>query len=107
MKPGARNKRWGVPFEIRSSIRFFEQAHVKDVIAYLRIIANPGDELAWKRALGLYSRIGKATAGKIWAFISRHRGSLTELMSNGSWTRNDDVPPITANPICFLLRIPI
>ena len=74
--------RWGVPFEIRSGIRFFEQAHVKDVIAYLRIIANPGDELAWKRALGLYSRIGKATAGKIWAFISRHRGALTELLSD-------------------------
>ena len=50
--------RRGIPFEIRSGIRFFEQAHIKDLIAYLRILVNPRDESAWKRVLGLYSRIG-------------------------------------------------
>jgi len=68
--------RWGLPFEIRSGIRFFEQAHIKDVISYLRIIANPEDELAWKRVLGLYSRIGKATADKIWRFIAGQADAL-------------------------------
>lgn len=62
--------RRGIPFEIRSGIRFFEQAHVKDVTAYLRIIVNPLDELAWKRVLGLYPKIGRATAEKIWRFVS-------------------------------------
>jgi DNA helicase-2/ATP-dependent DNA helicase PcrA len=68
--------RWGIPFEIRSGIRFFEQAHIKDVVCYLRILANPYDELAWKRLLGLYSKIGKATAGKVWQFISRQQEAL-------------------------------
>jgi len=74
--------RWGIPFEIRSGIRFFEQAHVKDVIAYLRILANPHDETAWKRALGLYSRIGKATAAKIWNFLAGREQPLAAVMSD-------------------------
>jgi DNA helicase-2/ATP-dependent DNA helicase PcrA len=62
--------RQGIPFEVRSGLRFFEQAHIKDVSAYLKIICNPLDELAWKRVLQLYPRIGKATAEKIWRMIS-------------------------------------
>jgi DNA helicase-2/ATP-dependent DNA helicase PcrA len=62
--------RRGIPFEVRSGLRFFEQAHVKDVSAYLKIICNPLDELAWRRVLLLYPRVGKATAEKIWRMIS-------------------------------------
>jgi DNA helicase-2/ATP-dependent DNA helicase PcrA len=62
--------RRGVPFEVRSGLRFFEQAHIKDVSGYLKIICNPLDELAWKRVLQLYPRIGKATAEKIWRMVS-------------------------------------
>ncbi|HUV07622.1 MAG TPA: ATP-dependent helicase [Spirochaetia bacterium] len=62
--------RRGIPFEIRSGIRFFEQAHIKDVTGYLRILVNPRDELAWKRVLGLYAKIGKASAEKVWCYVS-------------------------------------
>jgi len=62
--------RRGIPFEIRSGIRFFEQAHIKDVTSYMRIIVNPFDEVAWKRVIGLYSRIGKATCEKLWKYLS-------------------------------------
>lgn len=61
--------RRNIPFEIRSGIRFFEQAHIKDVVAYLKIVVNPLDEVAWKRVLKLYPGIGKATAEKIWQMI--------------------------------------
>ncbi len=74
--------KWGTPFEIRSGIRFFEQAHIKDVVAYLRIIVNPYDELAWKRALGLYSRIGKTTAGKVWHYVSSRREPLVSILGD-------------------------
>jgi DNA helicase II / ATP-dependent DNA helicase PcrA len=74
--------RRGIPFEIRSGIRFFEQAHIKDVTAYLRILVNPRDELAWKRVLSLYEKIGRVTADKVWRFVSRlsdpHAAVLTE-----------------------------
>jgi DNA helicase-2/ATP-dependent DNA helicase PcrA len=62
--------RRGIPFEVRSGLRFFEQAHIKDVSAYLKILCNPRDELAWKRVMLLYPRVGKATADKIWKMIS-------------------------------------
>jgi DNA helicase II / ATP-dependent DNA helicase PcrA len=58
--------RRGIPYRIRSGVRFFEQAHIKDVVAYLRVITNPRDELAWKRVLRLIPQIGPATANRIW-----------------------------------------
>ncbi|MBI2900664.1 MAG: ATP-dependent helicase [Planctomycetes bacterium] len=58
--------RLGIPFVVRSGLRFFEQAHVKDVAAVLRIMDNPLDEISWKRVLRLYPRIGAATAERIW-----------------------------------------
>ena len=59
-----------IPYEIRSGVRFFEQAHIKDVLAYLRIITNPKDELSWKRALKLYPKVGERTAAAIWAALN-------------------------------------
>jgi DNA helicase-2/ATP-dependent DNA helicase PcrA len=73
--------RRGIPFDIRSGIRFFEQAHIKDVTAYMRVVLNPFDELAWKRLLGLYSRIGKATAQKIWTYLSRKPDPLNAVLA--------------------------
>ncbi len=74
--------RRGIPFEIRSGIRFFEQAHIKDVTSYMRIIANPYDELAWKRVLGLYGKVGKATAAKAWKFLSEKRLPLEAVLTD-------------------------
>jgi DNA helicase-2/ATP-dependent DNA helicase PcrA len=58
--------RRGIPYEVRSGVRFFEQAHIKDVAAYLRLLVNPRDELAWKRVLKLIPKIGNATAARMW-----------------------------------------
>lgn len=58
--------RRAIPYQIRSGVRFFEQAHIKDVVSYLRLIVNPRDELAWKRVLRLIPQIGPATANRIW-----------------------------------------
>ncbi|MFB3925046.1 MAG: ATP-dependent helicase [Syntrophales bacterium] len=71
----------GLPFEIRSGIRFFEQAHIKDVSSFLRIIANPRDETAWKRALMMHDRIGRVTAGNLWKYISALPDPLASLRS--------------------------
>ena len=55
-----------IPYVVRSGIRFFEQAHIKDVVCYLRLIVNPHDEIAWKRVLKLIPQVGNATANRIW-----------------------------------------
>ncbi|MFQ5894295.1 MAG: ATP-dependent helicase [Nitrospinota bacterium] len=62
--------RRGIPFEVRSGLRFFEQRHIKDVTAYLRIATNPQDELAWKRTLKLQPGIGNAAAERVWRFVA-------------------------------------
>ena len=64
--------RRNIPYRIQSGVRFFEQAHIKDVISYLRIIVNPRDELAWKRILKLIPGIGNATANRIYEAIALH-----------------------------------
>src|SRR5438477_1208147 len=45
--------RRGIPYQITSGIRFFEQAHIKDVISFIRFVANPRGEVAFKRMVKL------------------------------------------------------
>ncbi|MBA4388207.1 MAG: DNA helicase UvrD [Verrucomicrobia bacterium] len=56
-----------VPYVITSGVRFFEQAHIKDVCSLLKLAANPADELSFIRLLGLLPGTGPRTAEKIWA----------------------------------------
>ena len=58
-----------IPFTITSGLRFFEQAHIKDVSAYIKWIHNPADELSFKRIIQLLPGIGAKGAGKLWAAI--------------------------------------
>ncbi len=62
--------RRNIPFSITSGIRFFEQAHIKDVVAYLRLVANPRDELSFKRVVQLLPGIGAKAAEKLWTRFS-------------------------------------
>ncbi|MDQ3801672.1 MAG: ATP-dependent helicase [Acidobacteriota bacterium] len=62
--------RRNIPYRVQSGVRFFEQAHIKDVVSYLRIIVNPRDELAWKRILKMIPSVGTATANKIYESIA-------------------------------------
>lgn len=72
------NKR-NIPYEIRGGIRFFEQAHIKDILSYLRILSNPHDELSWMRILQLYPGIGISTAQTIWENIEKS-ASLEDIL---------------------------
>jgi DNA helicase II / ATP-dependent DNA helicase PcrA len=58
--------RRGVPYQITSGIRFFEQAHIKDVTSFIRFVANPRDEVAFKRMVRLLPGIGNRTAENLW-----------------------------------------
>ena len=55
----------GIRYTVRSGLRFFEQAHIKDVLAYLRVVANPKDEAAWRRLLLLLPGVGPAKAAAV------------------------------------------
>ena len=61
--------RHGIPFAITSGLRFFEQAHVKDVAAFLKFAVNPRDEVAFKRMARLLPGIGARSAEDLWAAV--------------------------------------
>jgi DNA helicase-2/ATP-dependent DNA helicase PcrA len=56
-----------IPYHITSGVRFFEQAHVRDLIALLRFAFNPGDVMAWHRIAVLLPKVGEKGAQKIHA----------------------------------------
>jgi DNA helicase-2/ATP-dependent DNA helicase PcrA len=62
--------RRNIPFSITSGIRFFEQAHIKDVTAYLKLVTNPRDELSFKRLVLLLPGVGGKGADKLWQSYS-------------------------------------
>jgi DNA helicase II / ATP-dependent DNA helicase PcrA len=67
-----------IPYEYRGGMKFFERAHVKDVVSYLKLAANVKDQAAWLRVLGIQQGIGLVTAMKI---IEKLKGceSLEEI----------------------------
>jgi DNA helicase II / ATP-dependent DNA helicase PcrA len=62
--------RRNIPYLVRSGTRFFEQAHIKDVIAYLRFLYNGRDELSFLRFAQRWPSIGARSAQQLWAAIS-------------------------------------
>ncbi|UCD35291.1 MAG: ATP-dependent helicase, partial [Nitrospiraceae bacterium] len=71
-----------IPYEVRSGMRFFEQAHIKDVISYLRAVLNPLDEISWTRILRLTPGVGNATARRIWDYIKTMGNPLEAINSD-------------------------
>ena len=59
-----------IPFEKWGGIKFLEAAHVKDVVAFLRVLDNPRDEVSWYRILMLMPGIGDVTARAILASMA-------------------------------------
>ena len=73
-----------VPYTVRSGLRFFEQAHIKDVLAYCRILVNPRDEPAWRRLLLLLPGIGPAKASAVCAHLIQAADPLAALATAGT-----------------------
>jgi len=57
--------RRSIPFVKFGGLKFLEAAHIKDLLALLRILDNPQDQLAWHRALQAIPGVGPATAARI------------------------------------------
>ncbi len=62
--------RRGIPFAITSGLRFFEQAHIKDVAAFMKFSVNPRDEVAFKRMVKLLPGIGAKSAETLWSLAA-------------------------------------
>ena len=75
--------RRGIPYQITSGIRFFEQAHIKDVTAFIRFVANPRDEVAFKRMVKLLPGIGNRSAESLWRAWENTLNERGEITSWG------------------------
>ena len=51
--------RAGIPFMKFGGFKFMESAHIKDILSYLRVVANPRDTLSWNRLLLLVPGVGR------------------------------------------------
>ncbi|MFA5127191.1 MAG: ATP-dependent helicase [Patescibacteria group bacterium] len=75
------NKR-GIAYEMRGGLKFFERAHVKDVVAWLKILYNHRDEVAWLRVLQMYPGIGPRAASLIYQSLSPAEDLIGALKSD-------------------------
>lgn len=57
--------RRNIPFVKRGGLRFFESAHIKDLLAHLKLLTNPMDDLSWIRSLRLIDGVGAVTIDKL------------------------------------------
>ncbi len=69
----------GIRFKLFGGRKFYEMANVRDVISYLRFIANPADELAWHRVLMLLPGIGARTVERLLEMIT-HYSALADII---------------------------
>ncbi|MDD4871435.1 MAG: ATP-dependent helicase [Kiritimatiellae bacterium] len=93
-----------IPYIITSGVRFFEQAHIKDVCSILRVLENPADEMAFSRLLGFLPGIGPRSVQKLWSGLGGkfdasdavQRAKLKSIMKPGSRAAWDAIEPVLA-----------
>jgi DNA helicase II / ATP-dependent DNA helicase PcrA len=94
--------RANIPFVKFGGFKFIETAHVKDMIAFLRVIENPRDVISWNRILLLHDGIGPRTAEKIIDEILRHRAGSP---SGKFWEEFTGIPAGTREMFALLREI--
>jgi DNA helicase II / ATP-dependent DNA helicase PcrA len=71
--------RRAIPYHKYGGLRFLEAAHIKDLIAFLRVAENPRDAMAWFRVLQLLDGVGPATASRIMQHVAAEGYRLAAL----------------------------
>ena len=66
-----------IPYTISSGVRFYEQAHIKDVLAWIKLAANPADEISFKRIACMLKGVGEKAAAKLWNTYLEARAQST------------------------------
>jgi DNA helicase-2/ATP-dependent DNA helicase PcrA len=81
--------RASIPFIKFGGFKFMESAHIKDLLAHLRVVANPRDAMSWTRLLLLLPGVGRATCTK---FNDQIKGGF-DLAAAIKWLRSQRRPP--------------
>ena len=89
-----------IPYQVAAGVAFYERAEIKDLLAYLRLIANPADRAAFLRVVNTPPRgIGKSTVGKLSGWADRQGSTLFEAAR-----RAHEFPGLPARAVTALKR---
>lgn len=76
-----------IPYRVYGGLRFFERSEIKDILAYLRLIANPNDNYAFERSINNPPRgIGKISIDKIKQYSLLHQTPLLISSQKCEWS---------------------
>lgn len=82
--------RYGIPYDLVGSVNFYDRKEIKDLIAYLKAIENPADDIAIKRILNVPKRgIGKTTVDKISAYANENNLTFWETLEQSNTFLNN------------------
>jgi DNA helicase-2/ATP-dependent DNA helicase PcrA len=85
-------RRGGIPYVIVGGVRFYERKEIKDTVAYLRLVVNPSDDVAFRRAVQEPGRgVGKASLARLDEVAARERRPLLDVAAAGP-------PDVTGKP---------
>ncbi|MBM2838647.1 MAG: ATP-dependent helicase PcrA [Deltaproteobacteria bacterium] len=85
----------GIPYTIVGGMRFYDRAEIKDILAYLKVIANPADSIGLKRIINVPVRgIGDATVEKVEGLATERGITLYEAIGEIS-EKSPTVPPLS------------
>lgn len=84
----------GIPFNITSGLRFFEQAHIKDISAFMRFVVNRRDEVSFLRMVSLMPGCGPVAAAKLWH----------QWLASG-WPQREDTP-VKWSEVLLAFKVP-
>ena len=87
--------RANLPFKKYGGLRFTEAAHVKDLFALLRLVANPQDELAWFRILRWFNGVGEKTARRLTEVVLGRDPPRLEEVDGGAKAYGPDLQELS------------
>ncbi|WLP93583.1 ATP-dependent helicase [Psychrobacter sp. M13] len=83
-----------IPFIVVGGIKFVERRHIKDVLAFVKILYNPNDAIAWHRILTLFRGVGGVTATKLTQAINTDNNSFEPLRAKAFTKKSAQLEPL-------------
>lgn len=83
-----------IPFIVVGGIKFIERRHIKDVLAFVKILYNPNDTISWHRILTLFKGVGSVTATRLTQAITADNNSFEPLLTARFAKKSDQLMPL-------------
>jgi DNA helicase-2/ATP-dependent DNA helicase PcrA len=83
-----------IPFIVVGGIKFIERRHIKDVLAFVKILYNPNDTIAWHRILTLFKGVGAVTATRLTQAITADNNAFESLLAAPFAKKSNQLEPL-------------